>query len=264
MAGFFSLEGQLQRLTNVKDVLLSAVGINEGGVKANTGFAPVDAVLGAAASHPFLTAGLGAVAVNPAGAAAVVKSGAKAIGSEFSKATLGQKAVAVVSAPIVAGAVVSSPKIREAALNAPSSLANFGGNVGALVEDPNLQNLKKLASENPLITAGAAAAGLGVLGAGVAGALSTLSTRQNTQALLENSKIANIYTEEAKQLLTTKTESVAVPVLSSPLAAQPLTTVYPEKRSIMAGTRKKQKKALPAPIFRNIFKPVMIQVNRNG
>jgi len=260
MAGFFSLEDQLRRLTNVKDVLLSAVGIKEGGVKANTPFAPVNAVLGAAASHPFLTAGLGAAVVNPAGAAAVVKSGAKAIGSEFSKATLGQKTLAVVSAPIVAGAVVSSPKIRGAALNAPSSLANFGGNVGALVEDPNLENLKKLATENPLITAGAAAAGLGVLGVGAAGALSTLATRQNTKAIIESTK-------QGTQLLTTKAETVAAPVLSSPLAAQPLTTVYPEKRSVMATTRKRPKstsKAMSSLVLRNIFKPQLTVIQRNG
>lgn len=264
MAGFFSLEDQLRRLTNVKDVLLASVGITKGGVQANTGFAPADAVLGAAASHPFLTAGLAAAAVNPAGAGAVLKSAGSAAKTEFSKLSLGSKALTVVSAPIIAGAVVSSPKLREAALNAPSSLANFGGNVGGLVEDPNLKNLTKLATENPLITAAAGAAGLAVLGGTAAGAISTISARQNTQAIIENTKATGA---AASQLITTKSEKAADAVLSSPLSDQPLTTIYPEKKGISAVAKRrpaKHKSLLPAPIFRNIFKPVMIQVNRNG
>jgi len=187
---FFSLAGQAERLSNVGNTLLAAVGIKKGGVQSNTGSKVLDTALSAAASHPFITAGAAAAVVNPAGAGAAIKSAASAVGREFSKATLGQKAVAVVSAPVVAGALASSPKLRSAAVEAPSSLASFGGNIGSLAENPTLENLGKLAKENPILTGLAATTGLVAVGAAGRGVAQVVATSLNTSAIRESTKAA--------------------------------------------------------------------------
>lgn len=261
MAKFFSLEGQKERLRNVKDVLLISTGLKKGELQSNTGVKVIDKTLVAAAEHPFLTAGAISVVANPSGAVAVGKKAVEVAGAEFGKLSLGTKTALLVSAPIVTNALIASPKLREAAINAPDSLANFGSNVGGLVEDPSLKNLEKIAKENPIITTVAGATGLVALGAAGRGVAGIVATVQNTQALKENRK-------QSDGLLTTESnkKSESGPVLTTPLSAQPLTTIYPEKKITKSSAGYRKRRSLPsiAPVIRNIFKPVMIQVNRNG
>jgi len=189
---FFSAAGQKERLANVGNTLLAAVGLKKGGVVSNTGIKAADVVLGAAASHPFLTAGAGAVVTNPSGAAAVVKKAVSVAGAEFSKLSLGGKAVTVVSTPIVASAVISSPKLQKSIANAPSSLVSFGANLGAVAENPNLETVGNLVKENPALTVGLAGAGLLVGGSAVRGVANIVATAQNTAAIKKNTQAGSV------------------------------------------------------------------------
>lgn len=185
---FFSKAGQIERLKNAENTLLAAVGIKKGGVQSNTGNKVADAVLSSAASHPFITAGAAAVAINPAGAVAAGKAAAQGAASAFGKASIGQKAAVVVGTPIAAGVLINSPKAREGLSNAPGGLVNFGSNVGKLVEDPSLDNVSKTIKDNPVI-AGVVGAGAAIgAGVGIGGIASTVSTVLNTRAVKENTK----------------------------------------------------------------------------
>lgn len=105
------------------------------------------------------------------------------------------KAVAVVAAPVIVGAVASQPlKAIEAVVKTPSALANVGGNLANLAADPSISNVKTLVKENPVITTAAAVAGVAAVGAGLTGVVSGVLTRQElskqTEALERSAKAA--------------------------------------------------------------------------
>lgn len=172
---FFSWAGQVERLTNVKDTLISAV--TGKGVQSNTGIKAVDKVLSAAASNPFTTAAVVAVGVNPSGALAAGKAA-------FSALPAGGKVAAVVAAPVVVGAVASNPKIVNEVAKAPSALANFGSNTANFAANPSIDSAKKIIQQNPIIS-GALVAGAAVA---AGGAVATGVNYLNTQAIKQNTK----------------------------------------------------------------------------
>lgn len=159
---FFSFAGQAERFRNVGATLKSAV--LGGGVKSNTGIKTLDTVLSAAASHPFITAGGVAGVANPAALTGTLRATGTALAREFSKLSLGGKALTILATPVAVSALKSSPSARKAVIGAPSSLSNVGKNVGKLIESPSLQTLTSLIKENPLIAGAAAAIGIGGLG----------------------------------------------------------------------------------------------------
>jgi hypothetical protein len=183
---FFSIAGQKERLGNVVNTLSAAVGIKGGGVVSNTGNKTIDSALGAAASHPFVSAAVVATVINPMAAGTVAKKAVSSLASSFGSASLGQKAAVVVAAPVVASALAASPSLRSGLVSAPASLSNFGTNLGSLAENPSLSNLTKIAKENPVIAAAAAAGGLLIAGSAVRGVASIAATALNTSAVKAN------------------------------------------------------------------------------
>lgn len=188
---FFTIAGQKERLQNVGSTLLAAVGLKEGGVISNTGVKKVDAVLGAAASHPFVTAGVVAGGMAAAGAKAptafqaVVTPIAKATGAAVAKAPLKSAAVGIVGLT-----VLKSEKGREAVANAPASVSSFTTNAAALIDNPSIEKAKKLVKEDPVLTGLVGAGGLVAIGAAGRGVASIVTTQLNTEAVKANTAIA--------------------------------------------------------------------------
>ena len=177
---FFSIEGQKERLKNVGNTLVAAV--TGKGVQSNTGQKQVDAVLGYAASNPFVTAAVGAAAYNPSALASAAKSGYGALSPTAKLAT-------VVAAPVVVGAVVSNPGLVSKAGKAPSDLARFGSDLGEFAEDPTLSGAKQILSNSPLISGGIALGGAALIGGGIAGTLATIA---NTSAIKKNTQSSTL------------------------------------------------------------------------
>jgi len=127
-----------------------------------------------------------------AGSALVVavgtsKTGVSVAKSLIPKSTAG-KVIAIASAPVVVGALSSSPKASTALVNAPSSLVNFGSNVGKVLENPTLSNVQQTIKENPLISGAVVTTGLIATGGAikaVTNVLQTQAVRENTQAIKE-------------------------------------------------------------------------------
>jgi hypothetical protein len=216
-------------------------------------------ILGSAAAAIAAPAVLGSAAVKQATVAAV-----KNVGTKFAAAKLTTQAAVVGGTLLATGALIREPAaVSKVVAKTPGKILDLGGDIAQFAVDPSIEKAKEFVIEHPVATAGTGVALLGAVGVGVAGVLSTIATRQNTAAVLEGTKTAN-------QLLTTdiipKSKGAADTVLTSTLSDQPLTTIYPEGKGISASTKrhKRHKSLLPSPIFRNIFKPVMIQVNRNG
>jgi len=121
--------------------------------------------------------------VRAAGASALSAT-TKAVSNVVSAVPTKYKVAAVLSTPLITGAVVSNPKAA-AALPGKfiSSSYNFGGNLGDLASNPSLSNLQALAKENPVITGLAGAAGLLTVGAAARGVASIAATALNTSAV---------------------------------------------------------------------------------
>lgn len=253
---FFSVAGQKERLANVGNTLLAAVGIKKGGVQSNTGLKPVDTVLSAAASYPFVTAGVvaGGMLVTGTKAPAAFTNVAQPVAgkaiSSFSALSGKQKAVAVVSSLVVPPALVTSPKLRSAVASAPSGLVNFGANVGSLVEDPSISNLSKIAKENPVIAAGAVATGLIGAGAAVRGVASIAATAINTGAIRENTGVAAAAGQSvlgAEKGIISSPSVAGNTALAAPVAnSEVKTPIIPAGRSVST-TRKRRKTKQKTP-----------------
>ena len=171
---FLSTAGQKERLQNVGSTLKAA--LTGQGVQSNTGVKAVDKVLSAAASNPFTTAAV----VTPANTLGAAKAGFQALST-------GGKVATVAAAPVVASVVLTSPDTIKKAASAPRSAAQFGSNVTEFINEPSVERAKDIVRDNPIIAGGAAALGIGALGAGTAGligtAINTRATKQNTEAL---------------------------------------------------------------------------------
>lgn len=182
---FFSVAGQVERLKNVAATLNAAFNpFSQEKVVANVENKTLKTALETVANHPYLAAGVvagGITAVaQPAAAAAVVKSAIPAT-------TKGKVAAAVI-APVAIGALTTSEKAREGVLNAPSSLANFGANVGKVIESPSLATIKETFKENPVIATAATLGAAAVVGGGIGLAANTVATALNTRATNANTE----------------------------------------------------------------------------
>lgn len=101
-------------------------------------------------------------------------------------ATAKGKVIAAVAAPVVISTLASSEKARTAVINAPSELAQFGADLGQLIQEPSIQKAKELVKESPIISSLVGAAAVAGVGLGTAGVVSTIL---NTQAIKENTKV---------------------------------------------------------------------------
>ncbi len=172
---FLSAAGQKERLNNAVQTLKSSV--TGKSVSANTKSAVVNTVLSKAASNPFATAAVAAVAITgPTAAFSAVKAAPKTV--------LG----GVLAAPIVTSAVVSNPKgaatIAKKTAGATRDLSNYAGNLASI---NSIQDIIQTGKENPILS-GATIAGAGlIIGKGVSGTIATLA---NTAAVRQNTEVA--------------------------------------------------------------------------
>lgn len=239
---FFSKAGQKERLGNVGSTLKAAV--TGKGVTANTPSQTANKVLGAAASNPFSTAFVGAVAAGPKVALGAARAAYTAL------PTAGKVGVALAT-PVAIGAAVTNPNLVGKAATAPRQLSEFGSGVGLLIQEPSYENLKQVAKESPIISA-AVVTGTGLaLGKGVS---STLATIANTRAVKENTAVAS-----PKEIaLPAMVES---PTVSQSGAMVPFTreTQVLGKEVRTGGVRKKRKVAKKAPQSNNVRVNVLNQ-----
>ena len=242
---FFSVAGQLERLTNVKDTLIAAV--TGKGVQSNTGIKVVDTALSAAASNPFTTALPVGLIKNPAYLTNAAAAAFKAL------PTAGKAAV-IIGSPIVISAAVANPKIISSAATAPKQLTTFGSNLGALSKDPSLSGLLQVAKQNPLISSAIVGSGLLVAG-GSAGTISTLlntsAVKKNTAATALSSnpiitqakeKISSVGVSNVPKSQTISSESSNSMAAAAPTAASPIKKATKKKKKVAKKKKKVAKK----------------------
>jgi hypothetical protein len=207
-------------------------------------------VLGTAISATAIAATGGYLATTPS-AAASVATAAKSLIPTTTKGKLIGTAAALITVP----AVIKSPKLQEAIINTPSSLVNFGSNVGYVIENPTIENAKNIFKENPLIAGGIAAATVAVAGIGLGSAASIAAslasrsaTKENTAAILETSQPQLQTLEQPTQNIISSSEKpVGNDLLGVPIASPQTTTIQTGKKRY-----KKHKVALSPSINNNI------------
>lgn len=161
-----------------------------------------------------------------------------------------------VAAPIVYGVVKSNPEgAQNAIAAAPGNLANFGQNVGDLVNNPSLETLKETFKENPVISTVVAGAGVAAIGGGIGLAANSVATYLNSKATKANTAatlggdgtLPSNDTSSGGSVLTTNT---AVPTTAATGSIKTGTGLTSTKR------KKKRSKAAAKP--QNIFQRVNI------
>lgn len=162
---------------------------------------------------------LGGSAVAAAVGVASIPSVAKAI----IPATTKGKIIGTAATLVVGSAALKSEKTADAIFNTPSSLVNFGGNIGELIEDPSYANVKKIVEENPVLSAATAAGAIIGVGAGVGGlvasAVNTQATRANTAALqsgqVQTLELPSNQVAGGDSVLQTDTSQIKTPATQS-------------------------------------------------
>lgn len=288
MASFFSIAGQVERLKNAGAAVAGAVqniasAVTFGAVP-KVGFTSSIPILAKAAENPLKAAAAVAIAINPAGAVAAAKavipkitSTAVSVVKSLSPA---QKVIAAVATPTAAGILISSSKARESVTKAPASLANFGVNLGNVIDNPSFSNIGKTFKDNPLIASAAGLATAATVGGGLGLAANTVATIMNTKSTNSNTvggvadisnnkydvkvaqesadsatEIAKIQSEAALNIAKEQTKQYEMALEAAKLPSSSSTTLTPSETVIAApkpkkkATKKKKtkKKAKPKP-----------------
>jgi len=216
---FFSLSGQKERFTNVKDVF--AISLNprsKDKVTSNLSSPTLKAGTEFVANNPYSTAAILATAGSSAGRTAVVNSVSKlSAGTKFIGA-----GVALFTAPLLA----TSSRARTTAINVaskvtPEKLVKGGARTGELIENPSVQGAKDLAKENYGVLVGAGAAALLLGGPAV---FNAVATAQNTQAVRQNTS-AN----ETNVINVPKSDApnITINIPPTPLSPSPVNAASP-------------------------------------
>jgi cell division septation protein DedD len=209
------------------------------------------------AEHPFATAAVLATALNPKGAITAVKVvGAKVGGAAknlFESLSPLQKLGVGLAAPVVIGAVSKSKKLQGDILKAPTSLTNFGANVGNLIDNPSLSNLTKTFKENPAVSSVVGLAGVAAVSGLALGAASVITNIQNTRSVKANTSATLQSTLDSTPTLAAITQpfTPSLPVQAAPVAVSttpssvPATVAKPKakKKSKKKAKKKSKKKA---------------------
>lgn len=160
-----------------------------------------------------------------------------AIKSAFVSSPVKTTAVAA-GVTVATSAVVASPKAQESIAKTPSSLVNFGTNIGELIEEPSLAKAKEIFVENPLLSSAVAAGVTTAVGVGTAGIISNvanvIATKENTKALGELGQIAPVGATNSTDNLSTQ----KVPAILETSQNKPYTA---ETETIEVGTKKRKK-----------------------
>jgi hypothetical protein len=226
------------RLKNVKDVFKSIATLKP--IQSNINLKNdkvekvVNKVVGATSQAAGTAAlGLGAAAV---AVSTLPKIAAKAA-TEFAAAKTTTQIAVVGSGLVAGGALSTSKKTRQAVVDTPSNLVNFGENIGEFVENPSLEKAKDIITENPLIAAGA-----GLIGAAALGKAGTIATSLiNTSAIKEQTSILKENAALPAVIPTTNNGFSPLPVTpSTQVLTAGSTSVKKYKRKVKESPRQTQ------------------------
>jgi len=164
--------------------------------------------------------------------------------------TTAKGAIITGGATIVGANVLkSSERARSAVVSAPSSIASFSQNVGNIIDDPSIQNVKQTIKDNPVLSIGTVGAVVGGVGYALAPVIA--STRQ-TEAIqeqteaLQSSYPSNIQIPQygAPQPQIIQIQQLPAPIPTAPTVQEAPTTtaVAPVGAPKPKKKRKKRKK----------------------
>lgn len=129
---------------------------------------------------------LGGAAIGTAAKAGTIGTTATKAAAALIPTTIKGKIIAAVAAPVVVGALVQSPgAVIGAVAKAPGELAQFGADVSSFAVNPSISSAIEIVKESPLISAGAAALGVGAAAGLVIPAVSGILTREEMQKQTE-------------------------------------------------------------------------------
>lgn len=138
--------------------------------------------------------------------------------------------------PATVVAVTREPK---KATRAVGGYVNFESNLADVITDPSVQGFKDLVLENPIISGGAAAAGIAALGIGLGGAASianTLAIKKNTRSV--NDALDAVLPSTSAGLLPQNSDRALTPALPAEEPLTPQTQVM--GRQVTGTTRKRR------------------------
>lgn len=166
---------------------LSSIGVNNNFVSANTSsFTSPIPLAAKVAEHPFITAGIVTVAVNPVNAVNLAKTAitkaAPIIKNTFNVLPTSVKTGIVVASPLL----ITSATARKAVVQAPSQITTFYSDVGKTLDNPTLSNAVSTFKDSPIIAGGLAVASAAVVGGGIGLAANTVATYVNSRATKAN------------------------------------------------------------------------------
>jgi len=211
------------------------------------------------------------------GAAIATSSKAASIAASIGKALIPTTPKGVIAtaiaAPIVIGAVTKEPaKAVEIAINAPSQLAEFGGDVASFAVNPSIESGKEIFSDSPIIstvaTIGIVAGLASKVIPAVLAAKQLEATKEQTAAIREVSTAPSVIPSAVVSTPAPATSSEIPKVASTTASSVPVT---PETAPLIASagtgttTKKKRKKAkLPASISQKVNVLVSNRANSTG
>lgn len=241
---FLSVKGQVERLANVKNTLVSA--FSGGGVKADTGNSSLNKALSALASHPLTSSAIAAGGITAISNPSIATS----LFSSLVPKSLAGKAVAAVALPAVAGAALKYPaEALEIAVSSPSKAANFGGNIATAVKQPSVKNVVNIAKENPVLTTAAVVTGIAAT-AGVANLASNYlnrsATQKNTEAIIQanTNPTTGLYQGDIQELLKARLHETQQPIIVvSPTPQESVKSELPVSNVVSTAEKPKKEKA---------------------
>lgn len=190
-------------------------------------------------------------AVNPLNRVISSAGGVSAVASKAATtiltkpATVIKGAVVVGSGIVASNILVSSSKAREAVINAPSSLSNFGQNLGQVIENPSKDNILQTVKENPIVSSVAVASTAALVGYGTSNLIASVA---NTAAIKNNTNASNNLNKPI-QLPPVETKESTQPIqiinqipASSPVAASSQIGKQPSKKTKKRKSQAKKKK----------------------
>lgn len=160
----------------------------------------------------------GIAAVQAAIPIIAAKGGAAAVAGSVAKSlvpkTLKSGIITAAAGSIAVGAVIREPslvgKAAKAAVQAPSELAQFGGDVASFATDPSLKSAGQIIKESPLISAALAAAGALTIGKAVIPAVTGILTKQEMekQTGIFEQQLETMQAQTSKTGISTGMESI--------------------------------------------------------
>jgi hypothetical protein len=207
------------------------------------------------ANQPATVAGIATVIANPTASLSVAKSVASST-VKFAQTTFNSlnpltKIGVIASTPIAVGAFSSSSTLRKGAVSLPSSLVQFGTNIGSFADKPSMSSATDIFKANPVLTS---AVGLATVGVAGYGASSLVSNYLNTKAVKENTA----------SMLTANTPIVATALDSTNKYDVKVAEINAKASEVLAKQETKQtemiadvqSKAIPPQTITETVKPV--------